>query len=116
MFCRSFLGFIFPASGNVQQLPGAHNTGLIPGKLSFNLPWRVGEGDVWWNKVLRVSAMRDGKQVPVIIEQSNMKAYYFRALMITEDGFRKRIARGKNLHAMLTFLKVDPQEGIHIGE
>ena len=85
---------------------------LVPGRLSFNLARKVGEGDVWWNKVLRVSAVLDGTQVPVVIEQSNMRADYFRALMIKEDGTRERIARGRNLHAILAFLKVDAQTGI----
>ena len=85
---------------------------LVPGALSFNLDGEVGEGDVWWNKVLRVSAVVDGKQVTAVIEQSNMRADYFRALMIKKDGTRERIARGPNLHAILTFLKVDAQTGI----
>lgn len=85
---------------------------LIPGRLSFNLTSKVGEGDVWWNKVLRVSAMLDGKPVPVVIEQNNMRADYFRALMIKDDGTRKRIARGQNLHAILTFLDVDARSDI----
>ena len=83
-----------------------------PGKLSFNFDFKVGQGDVWWNQVLRVLAVQDGKQVPVVIEQSNMRASYFRALMIKKDGTRERIARGKNLHSILTFLKVDPKTGI----
>jgi len=85
---------------------------LIPGRLSFNIAGGVGKGDVWWNKVLRVSAELGDKRVPVVIEQSNMKAEYFRALMIKKDGTRERIARGRNLHAILTFLKVDSQTGI----
>lgn len=56
--------------------------------------------------------MVGGRQVPVVIEQSNMRADYFRALMIKKDGTRARIARGKNLHSILTFLKVDPQTDI----
>ncbi len=85
---------------------------LVPGRLSFNFGLKVGEGDVWWNKVLRVSAVVGGRQVPVVIEQSNMRADYFRALVSKKDGTRERIARGKNLHSILTFLKVDPQKGI----
>lgn len=84
---------------------------LIPGKLNFNLTRKVKEGDVWWNKVLRVSAVLDGKQMPLVIEQSNMKADYFRALLIKKDGTRERVARGHNLHALLTFLKIDAKMG-----
>ena len=79
---------------------------LVPGKPSFNVPFKVGGGDVWWNKVLRVSAVTGGKTAPVVIEQSNTRADYFRALMIREDGTRRRVARGENLHAILTFLKI----------
>ncbi len=80
---------------------------VVPGKLSRNRTGEVGEGDVWWNKVLRVSAVLNGQQMPVIIEQNNMNAGYFRALVIKQDGTRERIARGRNLHAILAFLKVD---------
>ena len=80
---------------------------IIPGRLNFNLGSRVGEGDIWWNKVLQVSATVRGKRMPVVIEQSNMRADYFRALVIKKDGSRKRIARGRNLHAIFRFLKVD---------
>ena len=62
--------------------------------------------------MLRVSVVLDGKQVPVVIEQNNMKADYFHALVIKENGTRERIARGPNLHAILTFLKVDRQTDI----
>jgi len=81
----------------------------IPGKLSFNVVGKTGEGDVWWNKVLRVSALLDGKRVPVVVEQHNMKADSFRAVIIRDDGTRKRIARSRNLHAILEFLKVGAQ-------
>jgi len=82
---------------------------LVPGRLSPNVGFRVGDGDMWWNKVLRVPAVVDGKRVPVVIEQNNMNAEYFRALMIKKDGTRKRIARSKSLHAILRSLKVDPK-------
>ena len=80
---------------------------LLPGLLRFNLTRRVRDGDVWWNTVLRVSAVRDGRQVPVVIEQHNMNAGYFRAVMVQEDGTRTRIARGHNLHTILTYLDVE---------
>lgn len=89
---------------------------LIPGQLSYNVTSKAGEGDVWWNKVLRVSAMWDGKRVPVVIEQNNMNAGYFRALMVKNDGTRKRIARGQNLHTILTLLSVDDLTGVHEGK
>jgi hypothetical protein len=86
---------------------------IVPGRLKLNWPSKVGDGDVWWNKVLRVVAMRNGKTFPVLIEQHNMNADYFRALIVDKDGSRKRIARGDNLHAILTSLHVDGQTGLH---
>jgi hypothetical protein len=81
----------------------------VLGGLSLNLVSEVGKGDVWWNKVLRVSAVLDGTAVPVVIEQSCIRADYFRALKVKKDGTRERIARGRNVHAILRFLKVDNQ-------
>ncbi|OVE74203.1 hypothetical protein BVX94_01155 [bacterium B17] len=81
---------------------------IIPGKLKFNTGNIVGEGGVWWNKVTKVTAPVDGKLSEVIIEQNNMRAEYFRALKTNKDGSRTRIARGNNIHAILTYLGITP--------
>jgi hypothetical protein len=79
---------------------------LIPGETSFNINTRVGEGDVWWNKVMRFSVPIDGREATVEIEQHNARPGYYRALRLRDDGGRERIARGDNLHAILEELGV----------
>ena len=74
--------------------------------VGFSIGSRVGEGDVWWNKILKVQCRIDGRLETVEIEQSNMAADYFRALLVAPAGRRTRIARGKNPHAILRALDV----------
>jgi pimeloyl-ACP methyl ester carboxylesterase len=74
---------------------------VLEGRAGINLETSVGEGELWWNKVWRVPCRIDGTLETVEIEQNNVVAEYFRALLIKPDGDRKRIARGSNMHAVL---------------
>jgi hypothetical protein len=74
---------------------------VLDGRSGINIATPVGDGDLWWNKVWRVPCHIDGTLQTVKIEQNNMVAEYFRALLIEPDGGRKRIARGSNMHAVL---------------
>ncbi len=78
----------------------------IPGKTKLNIAMPVGEGSVWWNKVLPVEVLRDNGPARFEIEQHNMRYGYFRALRISDEGKRTRVARGENLHAILEQLGV----------
>lgn len=82
----------------------------IPGKTSLNLKFQVGEGDVWWNKVLRWPCKIDGKIQEVEIEQNSLNAKYYRALVESPDGKRRRVARGSNVHAILKKLNAVPSD------
>lgn len=79
----------------------------IPGTTKFNVVMRVGEGSMWWNKILNVRVLLDKGPAVFEIEQHNMRPGYFRALRISDDGKRTRIARGENLHAILEELGVE---------
>ena len=79
----------------------------IPGKTKLNIIMPVGEGSVWWNKVLPVEVLRRSDRGRFEIEQHNMRYGYFRAVRIGEDGKRTRVARGENLHAILEQLGIE---------
>ncbi|MFO7870173.1 MAG: hypothetical protein R6V03_01930 [Kiritimatiellia bacterium] len=81
---------------------------MIPGETSFNVVTPVGEGDVWWNKILRMEYVVDGEKNTLEIEQHNINADYFRAVAVSPDGDRRRVARGSNIHAILEELDVMP--------
>ncbi|MBN1670213.1 MAG: hypothetical protein JXR37_04230 [Kiritimatiellae bacterium] len=81
---------------------------FIPGEDHSNLEWRVGQGKVWWNKILCMPCEVDGKPRTVEIEQNAIVSDYFRALVLDPDGTRTRIARGRNMHAILHELEVVP--------
>lgn len=80
----------------------------IQGKTSLNLKSQVGQGDVWWNKVLRWPCKIDGAIQEVEIEQNSLNANYYRALVESPDGKRRRVARGSNVHAILRKLNAVP--------
>lgn len=82
---------------------------IISGRTKVNWETPVMEGEIWWNKIksLRV-ADPSGGHVEVELEQHTMRPGYFRALRIDADGDRTRLARGENLHAILTRLGVEP--------
>ena len=82
----------------------------IQGKTSLNWRSQVGEGDVWWNKVLRWPCKIDGKVQEVEIEQNSLNAKYYRALVESTDGKRRRVARGSNVHAILKKLNAVPSD------
>jgi pimeloyl-ACP methyl ester carboxylesterase len=79
----------------------------IPGTTKFNVVMRVGEGSMWWNRILNVRVLLDKGPAIFEIEQHNMRPGYFRALRISAGGNRTRIARGENLHAILEKLGVE---------
>ena len=79
----------------------------IPGTTKFNVITRVGEGSMWWNQILNVRVVLDKGPAIIEVEQHNMRHGYFRALRISENGKRTRIARGGNLHAILEELGVE---------
>ena len=78
----------------------------LPGKTKLNLATRVGEGSMWWNKVLPVEVPQVKGPARFEIEQHNVRHGYFRAVHVGEDGKRHRVARGENLHAILEHLGV----------
>ncbi|MCP4847253.1 MAG: DUF726 domain-containing protein [Verrucomicrobiaceae bacterium] len=85
-----------------------YRTGVrIPGKTKLNIVMPVGEGSVWWNKVLSVEVLRGIGRGRFEIEQHNMRYGYFRAVRVGEDGKRTRVARGENLHAILEQLGIE---------
>lgn len=78
-----------------------HEHGVtIPGRTKLNWKTPVMEGDTWWNKIAVVGGGN------VHLEQHTMRPGYYRALRVEEDGDRKRIARGENLHAILQKVSV----------
>ena len=81
---------------------------LVPGKVDYNLESAVTEGDVWWNKILRLDHEIDGVPCTLEIEQLNLNRDYFRAIAVFADGKRRRVARGGNLHAILNELRALP--------
>jgi hypothetical protein len=80
----------------------------VPGETSYNIAFPVGDGDVWWNKILRLACKVEGRSCVLEIQQQNMKDDYFRAVAIYADGTRRRVARGNNIHAILDELGVLP--------
>ena len=78
----------------------------IPGERKLNLVTRVGEGSLWWNKVLPVDVMWHNDRVRFEIEQHNVRHNYFRAVRVSTSGKRYRVARSENLHAILKYLGV----------
>jgi hypothetical protein len=73
----------------------------LPGGTRFNIRTRVGDGALWWNKVHSLPGPSGASNDVFTIEQHAIKAGYFRALHTTPDGRRRRVARGKNMHAIL---------------
>ncbi len=73
----------------------------LPGNTSLNMATPVGDGDLWWNKVLRVQPEVEGATLNIDIEQHTVSADYFRAVLVSQDGRRRRISRGHNMHAIL---------------
>jgi hypothetical protein len=74
---------------------------FVPGEADFNLDLPVGEGEWWWNTILRTDYVHDGERCTLEIEQLNMNRNYFRAVVVHPEGGRRRIARGSNIHAIL---------------
>ena len=81
---------------------------VLDGRSGINMATPVGDGELWWNKVWRVPCRIDGTIRTVEIEQNNVVAEYFRALLIEPGGGRKRIARGSNMHAVLNAIDAIP--------
>jgi len=81
---------------------------FVPGDTAYNIAAPVGEGDVWWNKILRMDGTIKGQPCTLEIEQLNLNLDYFRAIAVSSDGARRRVARGNNLHAILDALGVLP--------
>ena len=82
----------------------------IPGERKPNLVTRVGEGSLWWNKVLPVDVMWHNDRVRIEIEQHNVRHNYFRAVRVSTSGKRYRVARSENLHAILEHLGVEARQ------
>lgn len=82
---------------------------FVPGDTSMNIPSPVGDGNVWWNKILRMECVIEEQPCTLEIEQLNLDRDYFRAIVVLADGTRRRVARGKNIHAILNHLGVLPE-------
>ncbi|MCK5850931.1 MAG: DUF726 domain-containing protein [Kiritimatiellae bacterium] len=82
---------------------------FIPGKTDYNIATPVAKGNVWWNKILRMDYTIKGKPCTLQIEQYNLNLSYFRAISISANGKRKRLARGNNIHAIIDNLNVLPK-------
>lgn len=82
---------------------------FIPGGTAYNIATPVGKGEVWWNKILRMDCTIKEQPCTLEIEQFNLDLSYFRAIVVSSDGTRRRAARGNNLHAILNDLGVLPK-------
>ena len=75
----------------------------VPGRTKLNWKTAVMEGELWWNKLRTLEVEKHGT---VELQQHTARPGYYRAVRVAEDGKRKRIARGENLHAILEELGV----------
>ncbi|MDA3839428.1 MAG: hypothetical protein PF574_10665 [Candidatus Delongbacteria bacterium] len=63
--------------------------------LNYNLDMLVMDGEIQWNDIIEF----DSK--PKILIQQNVHTYHYRAVEISDSGFRTRKAWGMNLHMVL---------------